>query len=310
MSREKFIVTIKKDARKNYSLYLMMLPILAFYILFHYGPMYGLAIAFQDWRIGAAGGFLSGPWVGFDNFIRFFNSFHFERVIRNTLWISFAEIVFGFPAPIILALLINELKSKTFSRVTQTITYLPHFISLVVVAGMVVTFTNDTGFISQIFAAITGNEPVSMLQWANYFVPILVTMNIWRFMGWTSIIYVAALAGIDPSLYEAAVIDGASKFKRLLHITLPCLMPTVIIMLILRLGQVMNVGFEPVILLQNDMNLASSDVIQSLVFREGIMTAGNESYTTAIGFFNSAINLGFIIVANFISSKVTGTSLW
>ena len=308
MNKIKLFETIKIDAKKNYSIYLMMLPVLAFYILFCYKPMFGLIIAFKDYKPSL--GFFGSEWVGFEHFIDFFSSYYFKRLITNTLWISFCSIAVGFPAPIILALLVNELRSARFAKLTQTITYIPHFISLVVICGLVTTFTNDTGFISRIVAFFAGGQPQTLLNNASNFVPIYVIMGIWKSIGWGSIIYLSSLTSIDPSLYEAAVIDGAGRFKRLLHITLPGIAPTIIIMLILRVGQVMSVGFEEIILLQNELTYSTSDVISSFVFRKGILEAGNESYTTAIGFFNSVINLIIIVSANAISSRVSETSLW
>lgn len=308
MNKTGLLYTIKKDARKNYSIYLMMLPVLAFYILFCYKPMYGLIIAFKDYK--PALGIWGSPWVGFEHFTDFFSSYYFGRLMKNTLWISFWSIVAGFPAPIILALLMNELRSQKFAKVTQTITYIPHFVSLVVICSMVKTFTNDTGFISQFFAFITGGKPQTLLNNPSYFVPIYVISGIWQEIGWGSIIYLSALSAIDTSLYEAAITDGASRMRRMWHITLPGIMPTIIIMLILRVGQVMSVGFEKIVLLQNELTYSTSDVILSFVFRKGILEAGNESFTTAIGFFNSVINLIFIVVANAISSRLGETSLW
>ena len=204
----------------------------------------------------------------------------------------------------------NELRSERFAKFTQTITYIPHFISLVVICGMIKTFTSDTGFISQIIAFFRGTEPETLLNNAANFVPIYVISGIWQEVGWGSIIYLSALASIDPSLYEAAVIDGASRFKRMWHITLPGIAPTIIIMFILRLGQFMSLGYEKIILLYHPLIYSTSDVISSFVFREGILKTGNWSYTSAIGLFNSVINLVIIIISNTISQKVSETSLW
>ncbi len=300
--------TIKRDAKKNYSIYIMMIPVLAYYILFCYKPMYGLIIAFKEYRPEL--GIWGSPWVGLEHFKTFVTSYYFGRLLKNTLWISFTSLVAGFPAPIILALLMNELRSERFAKFTQTITYIPHFISLVVICGMIKTFTSDTGFISQIIAFFRGTEPETLLNNAANFVPIYVISGIWQEVGWGSIIYLSALASIDPSLYEAAVIDGASRFKRMWHITLPGIAPTIIIMFILRLGQFMSLGYEKIILLYHPLIYSTSDVISSFVFREGILKTGNWSYTSAIGLFNSVINLVIIIISNTISQKVSETSLW
>lgn len=300
--------TIKRDAKKNYIIYIMMIPVLAYYILFCYKPMYGLIIAFKEYRPEL--GIWGSPWVGLEHFKTFVTSYYFGRLLKNTLWISFTSLVAGFPAPIILALLMNELRSERFAKFTQTITYIPHFISLVVICGMIKTFTSDTGFISQIIAFFRGTEPETLLNNAANFVPIYVISGIWQEVGWGSIIYLSALASIDPSLYEAAVIDGASRFKRMWHITLPGIAPTIIIMFILRLGQFMSLGYEKIILLYHPLIYSTSDVISSFVFREGILKTGNWSYTSAIGLFNSVINLVIIIISNTISQKVSETSLW
>jgi putative aldouronate transport system permease protein len=299
---------IKRDAQKNYSLYIMMLPVLAFYILFCYKPMYGLIIAFKEYRPEL--GIWGSPWVGLEHFTDFMSSYYFRRLIKNTLWISVCSLAAGFPAPIILALLINELRLKRFAKLTQTITYMPHFVSLVVICGMIKTFTNDTGFISGIAAFFTGLPPETLLNSPSNFVPIYVISGIWQEVGWGSIIYLAALTAIDPSLYEAAVIDGASRFKRMLHITLPGIVPTIIILLILRVGQLMSVGYEKIILLYHPLIYQTSDVISTFIFRKGILETNNWSYTTAIGFFNSVINFIIIITANTVSRKVSETSLW
>ncbi|MCL2837823.1 MAG: ABC transporter permease subunit [Oscillospiraceae bacterium] len=307
---------IKRDATKNYTLYLMMLPVLVYYIIFHYGPMVGLQTAFRDTRIITD--MWTAPWVGFANFRAFFNHPWFGMILGNTIRISLWTIIAGFPAPIILALLINELKSKKFSRVTQTITYLPHFISLVVVAGMVITFVSagSGGIISQAWAFITRTEPQYMLNNPSMFLPIFVTTNIWRTIGWGSIVYLAALTGIDPTLYEAAEIDGASRMRKLWHVTLPGILPTITIMLILRVGQVMTVGFEEILLLQNQLNFHVSEVIPTHMFNRNFgntdwgITREHTGYTSAIAMFNSVINFAIIIVANFICRKVGETSLW
>lgn len=284
----------------------MILPVLAFYILFCYKPMYGAIIAFKDFM--PMKGIAASPWVGFQHFKDFFGQYYFLRILRNTVTISLASIIFGFPAPIILALLINELKSKIYMRFVQTVSYLPHFISIVVICGLILDFTRDTGAISY-FLSLFGVDKVSMLSKPELFVPIYVTSGIWQEVGWGSIIYLAALTSIDQEKYEAAKIDGANKWKQVLHITIPGIMPTIVIMLILRLGSIMNVGFEKIILLYNPGIYETADVISSFVYRKGLMDF-NWSFSSAVGLFNSVINFTFLLVANWLSRKVNETSLW
>ena len=269
--------------------------------------MYGAIIAFQDYTPGQ--GITGSPWVGLKHFVDFFTSEDFKRLMQNTLRISAASLVFGFPAPIILALLINEVKNKSFKKVTQTITYLPHFISLVVVCGMIKTFVSSEGIISQFIALIGHTEQKNYLQDSNAFLPIYLLSNIWAGMGWESIIYISALTTVEAQLYEAARIDGAGKWKQLLNVTLPGIAPTIVTMFILKIGNIMGVGYEKIILLYNPLIYDKSDVISSYVYRLGF-TGQQWSYTTAIGLFNSAVNLVFLIAANTLSKKLNETSLW
>lgn len=288
-------------------LYLMILPVVAFYLIFSYKPMYGALIAFQDYSPGA--GFLGSKWVGLKHFIDFFQSPDCLRLITNTLRLSLTSLVLGFPAPIILALLMNELRNRPFKRVSQTVSYLPHFISLVVICGMIKDFVGDDGVITYFVSKITGQPAVNLLQNENAFLPIYIISNIWQGMGWDSIIYLSALTAIDAQLYEAAQIDGAGKWQQTLHVTLPGIAPTIIIMLILRMGNIMQVGHEKIILLYNPLIYTKADVISSYVYRLGF--EGQQwSYTTAIGLFNSVINFGFLFFANTMSKKFSETSLW
>ncbi len=292
---------------KYRDLYLMALPVLVYYLLFHYKPMYGALIAFKDFS--PARGVLGSPWVGVKHFSDFFTSFYFWRVLRNTLVISFNSLLFAFPAPIMLALLINELRSRPFSRAVQSVTYMPHFVSLVVFCGLIREFTADTGVVSQVLAAFTGAKPVTMLGKANLFVPIYVISDIWKEVGWGSIIYLAALSGIDLQLYEAARIDGASRLAQTWYVTLPGIAATVVIVLILRIGHIMNVGFEKIILLYNPAIFETADVISSFVYRKGLQEF-NWSFSAAVGLFNSVINFSFLIAANWISRRLRDESLW
>lgn len=304
--RDRFRERAGKDWRRNRTLYLMILPVIAFYILFCYKPMYGALIAFQDFR--PAKGIWGSDWVGLKHFARFFDSYYCGRLIRNTLLISFYSLLFGFPAPILLALLLNEVKAKRFKSMVQTATYLPHFISLVVVIGLVRDFCVTDGLINDIAAAF-GRAREPLLQNPAYYRTIYILSDIWKEIGWGSIIYLAALAGIDAQLYEAAAIDGAGKLRQAISITLPGIMPTIIIMLILRIGSLMSVGYEKTILLYNEATYETSDIISSYVYRSGLLEQ-NWSYSTAIGLMNSLVNCILLVAANTISRKMTENSLW
>jgi putative aldouronate transport system permease protein len=303
---QSFMTRLKKDLRVNKEVYILFIPVLLYYIIFHYKPMYGAIIAFKDYT--PIKGILGSEWIGFKNFVDFFTSFYFWRVFKNTLVISFSTLIFGFPAPIILALLINELKSKVFSRTVQTITYMPHFISMVVIAGIIRTFTMDTGIINDIIGFF-GGQRVTLLSQPKMFVPVYVISGIWQEVGWGSIIYLAAMAGIDQELYEAAKIDGAGRWKQTLHVTLPCLAPTIIVLLILRMGSLLNVGFEKIILLYNPAIYETADVISSFVYRKGLQEF-NWSFSSAVGLFNQVINFILLISTNWFSKKVNESSLW
>ena len=297
---------LKKDWKRNKILYLLVLPVLAFYILFHYKPMYGAIIAFMDFNPRL--GILGSDWVGFDQFIRFFQGPYFLRLLRNTFLLSVYGILFGFPAPIILALLLNELRMTKFKRTVQTITYLPHFISLVVVTGMIKEFTQSTGIINDVIAAFGGLRS-PLLQNPALYRTIYIISDIWQGVGWGSIIYLSALSGVDQQLYEAAKVDGAGRWKQLLNVTLPSIAPTIVIMLILRLGQILGSSYEKTILLYNEATYETADVIASYIYRVGILER-DWSYSTAIGLFNSAINLIMLVAANRISRSLNDTSLW
>ncbi len=301
-----FLYRCRTDFIRNRALYLIFIPVIIYYGLFCYKPMYGVIMAFKDFvpRLGIMG----SEWVGFKHFEAFFKSVYFGRTLKNTLVISINTIIFCFPAPIILALLINEIKSKPFSKTVQTISYLPHFVSLVVICGMIKDFTADKGIINDVIAFF-GGKRVTMLNQPQYFLPVYIISEIWQEVGWGSIIYLAALSGIDQQLYEAADIDGAGKLKQLVHITIPGIMPTVAIMLILKLGNVMNVGFEKILLLYSSAIYETSDVISTFVYRKGILEA-NYSFSTAVGLFNSVINFMLLIVANKLSNITCGTGLW
>ncbi len=307
-------IAVKKNGLKRLffaiknepALYLMILPVIVWYILFHYKPLYGILMAFQDYSPGK--GIWGSRWIGFEHFINFFNDVYFWRILKNTLVISVTTLVFSFPAPVVLALLLNELPFKRFGRVVQTISYMPHFISMVVICSMIRTFTMDTGVINQ-FLSLFGVEPVTMLTKPNLFVPVYVISGIWQQLGWNSIIYLAALASVDPQLYEAAKIDGANRWQQLWAVTLPAIVPTIIIMLVLRMGQLLSVGFEKILLLYNPGIYETADVISTYVYRKGLLEF-SWSYSTAIGFFNSIVNFLLIVTTNKLSKVLTDTSLW
>lgn len=292
---------------REYDLYLMLIPMLLFYILFAYKPMTGLVIAFKDYS--PFKGVWDSPWVGFQYFEEFFTSQFAWRVIRNTLTISLTSLVFGFPAPIILAVLLNELRSRKFQKVVQTVTYVPHFISVVVVCGILVNFLSPTSGVVNAILKACGHDPVYFLATPAYFVPIYTLMNIWKSTGYGSIVYIAALTSISEDLYEAAQVDGAGRWKQFLHVTLPGLMPTIVIMLLIQLGGILNVGYESIILLYNPGIYETADVINSYVYRTGIVE-GRYDYATAVGLFNSVVALILVLGANKLSNKLTDTGLW
>ena len=297
---------LARDLVKNYGLYLLLVPAILFYTLFCYKPHYGAIIAFK--RYVPTKGIIASPWVGLTHFEAFFGSYYFWRLLRNTLTISLSSLVIGFPAPIIFALLLNELRSERFKKIVQTVTYLPHFISMVVMCGLIRLFTQDTGVVVQALS-LFGFEPVSLLSRAEYFVPVYVLSGVWQGIGWGSIIYLSALTGIDPELYEAATIDGANRWRQTLHVTLPGIAPTIIIMLLLRMGSVMNVGYEKIILLYNEGIYETADVISTFVYRKGLEQA-QWSYSAAVGLFNSVVNFIIIVLMNRFSRAITDVSLW
>ncbi len=301
-----FLEALKKDYKKHRYLYWMILPVVLYYLVFHYIPMAGQVIAFQNYR--PAKGIFESSWVGLDNFFRFFKSPFAFRVIKNTIVISFFEIVIGFPAPILLALMLNELRGKYFKRFAQTVTYMPHFISLVVACGMVINFVSSKGVITS-FLQNFGFEAENLLSNPRYYVAIYVLSGVWKTVGWGSIIYLATLSGVDQNLYEAASIDGAGRFGKLRHITFPALIPVIAIQLIIRIGYLMSQGAEKVILLYSPVVYETADTIASYVYRSGIQEQ-NYSLAAAVGMFNSVINLGMVYFANWFSRKYVKESLW
>ncbi|GAA0178882.1 ABC transporter permease subunit [Clostridium sediminicola] len=304
--KESFFNLFKKDLKKNKNLYIMLIPVILYYLIFHYQPMYGVQIAFKNYSFRK--GILGSDWVGLTHIKSFFNSYYFVRLLRNTLTLSVNDLIWGFPAPIILALLINEIRGNRFKRLAQSITYLPHFISLVVVCGMIKDFFSINGLVNNVITHF-GGQAINFFALGKYFAPIYVGTNIWQQLGWSTIIYLAALTAIDPELYEAAKIDGANKFKQILHITLPCIMGTIIILFILRTGKMLNVGSEKVLLLYNSTIYEKADIISTFVYRKGLEES-NYSYAAAVGLFNSVINFILLISVNKLSKKFSDSSLW
>lgn len=288
-------------------LLLMVLPAVVFYILFKYVPMWGVLISFQ--RYSPFKGFWGSPWVGLQQFEIFFSSPFWWRSVRNTLLLSLYSTFWSFPAPILFALILNDVKNYKFKKLAQTISYMPHFLSTVVVVGLFYMFLSpNTGPVQKLIVAMGGTKSDLFAQ-AKYFRTLFISSGIWQSTGWGAIIYLAALTNIDPTLYESATIDGANKFQQLIYITIPSIIPTIVIMLLLRLGHVLGVGFEKAFLLQNDANHDTSDVLETLVYRTGI-SGGNYSYGTAIGLMTSVVNLCLLFIFNGISRKISETSLW
>ncbi|MDF2670948.1 MAG: transporter permease subunit [Paenibacillus sp.] len=296
-----------RDIKINKYIYLMLVPVVAYYLIFYYAPMYGLQIAFKDFSPGL--GIVDSPWVGFQHFLDFFNSYYFWRLLRNTILMSLYDLAFSFPASIILALLLNELRSAMFKRAVQTITYMPHFISIVVISGMMVDFLARDGLINNVMSSVFGIEPIAFLQESGWFRTLYISSGIWQNIGWGSIIYLSAMSSIDPSLYEAAKVDGASRWKQTIHITLPGIMPTVIILLILQIGNFMSVGTDKILLLYNSTTYETADVIGTFVYRKGILES-DFSYSAAVGLFNAIINFTLLVLANAISRRTSDTKLW
>ena len=297
---------IKYDIRRHWALYLMTVPLIAFFIIFAYLPMGGLLMAFENYKPNK--GFLGSDFVGLKNFMDFFGSPFAYRTIRNTLIISFLQLIIEFPLVIVFALLINEIKMGPFRKAVQMLTYMPYFISMVVMAGIIVDFVKSTGVVGQLIGFFTGT-PTNLLGDPKYWRPMYIVTNLWRGLGFSSIIYVAALSGIDQELYEAAEIDGATRWKQTIHITLPGIAPTIIIMLILRIGSIMAVGQEKTILLYNSQVYETADIIASFIYRKGLLEF-NYGYSTAVSLFNSVINFILLVTTNQISKKFSETSLF
>lgn len=298
--------------RRNYDLYLILVPALLYILVFNYLPLLGVSIAFQDYNMFAAdnpvSAIFASPWVGLKHFQKLFQSPEFYNIFRNTLVISVLKIGFIFPLPIIVAIMLNEILHTGFKRVVQTVIYLPHFLSWAVVSGIFVTLLGSTGLVNQWLLSL-GGRPISFLVDKTWFRAVLVITDAWKTVGWGSIIYIAAITGVDPALYEAAMIDGAGKWKQMWHVTLPCILPTIIMMLILRVSRVLDAGFEQIFIMYHPAVYDVADIIGTFVYREGLGRM-NFSYGTAVGLFNSVVALILVLGSNGISKKLTGKSIW
>lgn len=305
----KYLNSIKKSLKKHWQLYLLLIPVIVYYIVFKYKPMVGVQIAFRDFKLRK--GMWASEWVGLKHFVRFFSSYNCASIIGNTLYLGFLSLVFCFPFPVFLALVFNELRSERMKKAMQTITYAPHFISTIVVVGMLMAMCSpSTGIINTLLVNLgVVDEPLYLMGSGKYFRLMYILSGIWKDAGWNAIIFISALAAIDQALYEAAQVDGASRWQQLLHVTLPSILPTIVIMLILESGKVLNIGFEKAYAMQTDLNLSVSEVISTYTYKIGLENLEYD-YATAIGLFNSVISFILLIAVNGISKRVTETSLW
>ena len=306
-TKEAFGIRLAHDLKRNWILWVMFLPVVIYYAIFNYAPMYGLLIAFKDYKVRL--GILGSPDVGLKYFERFFSSYNFWDLLKNTLGISVYSLVVGFPLAIIFALLLNYLTLGRLKKTVQMVSYAPYFISTVVICGMLTIFMDPLNGVFNKVMEVFGRESVAFLSIPEYFKTIYVFSGVWQGMGWSAIIYISALAGVDKQMHEAGIIDGATKIQRIWYIDLPAIQPTIIMLLIMSLGSLMNVGFEKVYLLQNDLNFKASDIIATYTYRVGLVNS-DFGYSTAIGLFNTLINLFILIGSNTLARKVTGESLW
>lgn len=299
--------SLKRRFHDTWPLYLFLLPALLYIIIFHYWPMYGIQIAFRDYKPSL--GFLGSPWAGMKYFNQFFQSANFNRTLSNTVILSIQQLLITFPLPILLALMLNSLKSARFKKLMQTVTYAPYFISTVVLVSMLSVLLSPTsGVVNNIINAM-GGKPVLFMARPEWFRPIYIFSTAWQTTGWSSIVYIAALAGVSPELHEAAAIDGASKLRRIWHIDLPSIQPTIVIILVLSMGNIMSVGFEKALLMQKGMNLATSEIIPTFVYKVGILQT-QYSFSAAVGLFNSLINTALLVTVNLLAKKLADTSIW
>ena len=297
---------VKRNLKRYRYIYLMLFPVILYYAVFCYAPMGGVVIAFQNFK--PALGITGSKWVGLKHFVDFLTGPYAWRLIRNTLLINILQIMFAFPVPIFIALLINEIHCKAYKKVVQTVSYMPHFISLVVMCGLLVTFSRSDGIFND-FLSLFGVERTNLLANAKWFRPLYVFSGIWQEAGWGSIIYLATLSSIDPGLYEAATIDGANRFQRMIYVSFPGLLPIIIVQLIMRIGNILTTGFEKVLLLYSPLTYETADIISTYIYRQGLELS-NYSYGTAVGLFNSIVNLIILVAANHFVGKLTGESLW
>ena len=298
---------LAENIRNHPLLYVLALPVVAYYLIFNYYPMYGVLMAFQDFK--PALGIWGSKWVGLKHFEKFIGGIYFWRLVRNTLSINLGMLLVGFPIPILFALLLNEIPHRGFQRVTQTVTYMPHFISSVVVCGLMLQFCGSNGILTRMLAALGLTPQTNLFTVPSLFQPLYIGMNVWKNMGWDSIIFFAALTSVDSELHEAAQIDGAGRWCRMLHVTLPAIMPTVVILLIMRIGNLMSLSWDQIILLYNERVYETADVISTYVYRMGL-TKFEYSFGSAVGLLNSVINVILLMGANALSRKVNETSLW
>lgn len=301
------ITWLVEHFKKEWQLYLLLAPTIIWFILFLYKPMYGLQIAFKDYSVFR--GIEGSPWVGLEHFYALFENEQFIRAIKNTLILSGYSLVFGFPMPILLALGFNEFTRALLKRTTQTIVYLPHFISTVIIAGIVISAFSPSVGVVNLFLVKMGFDPIYFLTKPEWFRPIFIGTGIWQEAGFSSIVFLAAIAGVNPSLYESAVVDGANRWQMMWKITLPSILPTIIIMLIIRIGNILEIGFELIILLYQPATYQTSDVISTFIYRQGLQSAQYD-LAAAAGFFNAVVAFVLVLTANTISKRVSRTSLW
>ncbi|MQR94454.1 ABC transporter permease [Fictibacillus phosphorivorans] len=313
LNKEKQVVVVpkkttrRKKIMRNWDLYLFVLPCLLWFIVFKYVPMYGIQLAFKQYI--PTEGIWGSPWIGFQHFTRFFESYQFWTLIKNTLSLSLWAFIFTFPVPIIVALLLNQLTSERYKKFVQTVIYAPHFISTVVLVGILFVFLSPTSGIVNHLIVLFGGEPILFMARPEWFKPLYVISGLWQETGWATIIYLAALAGVSPALHEAAIMDGANKWQRIWHVDIPGIRPTIVILLILAIGNIMNIGFEKAYLMQTDLNKSASAIIPTYVYEIGLQRA-QYSFAAAIGLFNSVINLIMLLLVNRIVRKLGGNSLW
>lgn len=300
--KKSFGQKLKRDLVRNRYIYIMLIPVVVYFIVFHYIPMFGVQIAFKDFSI--AKGILDSPWAGLKHFKTYFNSYYFGRLIKNTVLLSAYNILFGFPAPILLAILINEVQNTKFKRVVQTVTYLPHFISIVIVCALLKNFFAVDGIVNQLLGT-----NINFFMREDMFRPLYVGSGIWQEIGWGSIVYLAAITGIDNSLYEAAEIDGAGRFQKILYVTIPCIATTITVMFIMRVGKMMTLGADKVLLMYSESIYSTADIISTFVYRKGLLEQ-NYSYSAAVDLVNSLVNCGLLVAANKLCKKISGNGLW